>query len=785
MITYFKSLSETSKPYHKDVSEAIKRIKNGNSKDLCNLIRTETDKSKRNELKKGLPAICFSGKFSKRADGSILEHSGFICIDFDGFIDEWAMLDARHKLCSDEYSYSVFTSPSGDGLKVLVRIPKDIKNHKNYFLSLEKHYDMPEFDKTSKNISRVCFESYDPEIYVNELSKEWTNIIVEEHQTFDAATSRQTIKLNDSNEVIRRLLIWWNNNFGLVSGQRNNNTFVLAAALNEYGISRADTTRVLSDFQSDGFPMSEINVIIESAYKNIESHGTKFYEDTEKIDNIVNLVKQGVPEEEVVKMHGDVAKSVVSNMSHSSGFWSKSSKGIVKHVNHMYKDFLEMNGYYKYYIGKSFVFVKIGNNIISDAFEDIIKDHVLSYLYDLDDKSIYNYFADKTKLFKDDHLSFLNSITPNIMKDTEETAYLYYKNCAVKVTKDSVSTIDYMSIDGYIWQKQCIDRDFHVTDFSDCEYKKFITNIGGNEPDRIRSIESTAGYLLHSHKPASYCPAVIINDEVISDNPEGGTGKGIYVSAINHMKKGVIIDGKSFSFQKSFPYQRVSADTQILVFDDVNRYFDFERLFSIITEGITLEKKNKDEIHIPFADSPKIIITTNYAIKGAGNSFERRKWELEFAQHYNKNHTPSDEFGHQLFTGWSKEEWLKFDNYMISNLQMYLSKGLRKSKFKNLRERKFIAETSMDFYEWAKDRYNEKTKVGSEVLGQDLYQHFINQNPDYGPRGKYTLALNKFYHWIQLYGEYMYNIAPTKYRSAQGMMIRFDIKHNEQIDMNF
>ena len=785
MITYFKTLSDTSKPYFRDVSEAIKRIKEGNSKTLCELVRSEEDKSKRNELKKGLPAICFSGKFSKRSDASILEHSGYICIDFDGFIDEWAMLDARHKLCNDIYSYCVFTSPSGDGLKVLVKIPKDAKNHKNYFLSLEKHYNMAEFDTTSKNISRVCFESYDPEIYVNEFSDTWSNIIVEEHQTFDAATSRQTIKLNNPNEIIRRLMIWWNNNFGLVAGQRNNNTFVLAAAFNEYGISKSEALSTLSTFQSDGFTIGEITVIVDSAYKNSEAHGTKFYEDTEKIDNIVNMVKQGVPTEDVTKIHGDIAKSVISNIEYSNEFWAKSSKGIVKHVNHMYKDFLESNGYYKYYIGKSFVFVRIGNNIISDAFEDIIKDHVLKYLYELDDKSIYNYFADKTKLFKDDHLSFLDSISPKIVRDTEDTAHIYFRNCAVKVTKDKIETIDYMNIDGYIWQKQCIDRDFSIVEHSDCEFKRFINNIGGNEPDRIRSIESTAGYLLHSHKPASFCPAVIINDEVISDNPEGGTGKGIYVSAINYMKKGVIIDGKGFSFQKSFPYQRVSADTQILVFDDVNRYFDFERLFSIITEGITLEKKNKDEIKLEFEDSPKIIITTNYAIKGAGNSFERRKWELEFAQHYSKNHTPQDEFGHQLFTGWSKEEWLKFDNYMISNLQMYLKKGLRKSKFKNLRERKFIAETSMDFYEWAKDRYNEKTKVGSEVLGQDLYQHFINQNPDYSPRGKYTLALNKFYHWIHLYGEFMYNTPPVKYRSAQGMMIKFNIKHDEQTDLGF
>ena len=49
---------------------------------------------------------------------------------------------------------------------------------------------------------------------------------------------------------------------------------------------------------------------------------------------------------------------------------------------------------------------------------------------------------------------------------------------------------------------------------------------------------------------------------------------------------------------------------------------------AVVTEGLTLEKKNKDAIKIPFSKSPKVAITTNYAIKGKGSSFERRKWEL-------------------------------------------------------------------------------------------------------------------------------------------------------------
>ena len=51
--------------------------------------------------------------------------------------------------------YSVFISPSGNGLKVIVKIPNDSENHVNYFTALEHHFNSPYFDKMCKNISRV------------------------------------------------------------------------------------------------------------------------------------------------------------------------------------------------------------------------------------------------------------------------------------------------------------------------------------------------------------------------------------------------------------------------------------------------------------------------------------------------------------------------------------------------------------------------------------------------------------------------------------------------------
>jgi len=790
MITYFKSATDTLHPFYRSVDFAIDRIREGKSKDIVEKVRSYSEKSDRNTFKKKLPAICFSGKFAKRDSSSIIEHSGFICIDFDSFIDEWAMLDYRDVLIKDKYSYAVFVSPSGDGLKVLVKIPKDPANHKNYFLSLEKYYNVPEFDQQCKDISRVCYESYDPDIYVNKDSEIWTDILTEDHTVFEIKTSRNTIKLENNNEVVRRLLIWWNREFGMVQGQKNNNLFVLASALNEFGIPEGEARDVLLSYDEGGKDKEIIN-ILRSAYKNVAQHATKFYEDTEKIDAIKTMAKKGVPTQELITLNGsistDVVQSIASdvNSEDPTVFWSKNSKGIVTHINHLYKDYLELEGYYKYYPagGKNFVFIRVMNNTISDTTDDMIKDHILDMLYGMDDKSIYNYFADKTKLFKEDHLSFLSKIEPKFVRDNIDTAYLYYRNCAVKVTSKGYEKVDYMDIDGYVWEKQKIDRDFDYFDCDDAIFKQFVDRVSGSDDTRMLSIESTIGYLMHSYKPPGYCPAVIINDEVISDNPEGGTGKGMLVNAVSQLKRNVIIDGKGFSFTKSFPYQRVSADTQILTFDDANRNFEFERLFSVITEGITLEKKNKDEIHIPFADSPKIVITTNYAIKGTGNSFERRKWELELAQHYHKDYTPEHEFGQQLFTDWDKNEWLKFDNYMISNLQLYLSRGLIKSKFKNLKERHLIASTSFDFVEWCKDPNNDYTKAYAEYLCQSIYNNFVETNPDYSPRGKYPLLQRKFYAWLDEWGAYRYNVKPKTYRGANGKMIRFDVKLPEQKSM--
>ena len=118
-------------------------------------------------------------------------------------------------------------------------------------------------------------------------------------------------------------------------------------------------------------------------------------------------------------------------------FWTKNDKGTIKIVHVLFKLFLEENGFYKYCPegSKNYVFVKVTNNLIDHTSEKEIKDFILEHLIDLDDISIYNYFADNTRFFKDEFLTLLSSIDVYFIEDTKNTSYLYYKNCAVKITK--------------------------------------------------------------------------------------------------------------------------------------------------------------------------------------------------------------------------------------------------------------------------------------------------------------------------------------------------------------
>ena len=121
------------------------------------------------------PAVTFSGTFSgtgKAEDINIM--SGLIVLDFDHIKN---LPEVRQKLENDNNTFLLFVSPSGDGLKVVVKhgLTDPLKWQYLYF-ELENYYLNTfglETDKSGKDISRMCFLPYIDSLYQNDKSTVW------------------------------------------------------------------------------------------------------------------------------------------------------------------------------------------------------------------------------------------------------------------------------------------------------------------------------------------------------------------------------------------------------------------------------------------------------------------------------------------------------------------------------------------------------------------------------------------------------------------------------------
>ncbi|HEU0273181.1 MAG TPA: BT4734/BF3469 family protein [Candidatus Udaeobacter sp.] len=170
MVSTFQRATDTE-PQDHDVETILSAIRaGGKSKQLIERIRKVAwDKAGAAQLKGKLPAFTWSGRFTKRSNDALVEHSGLICADLDNLGDELPIV--RAQLESSPYVWVIFLSPSGTGLKVIFRVPADVARHAGSFRAIEKHVmelTGKQIDQACKDVARLCFMSYDPDIYIND-----------------------------------------------------------------------------------------------------------------------------------------------------------------------------------------------------------------------------------------------------------------------------------------------------------------------------------------------------------------------------------------------------------------------------------------------------------------------------------------------------------------------------------------------------------------------------------------------------------------------------------------
>lgn len=273
MVTIYKNIFDRD-PNYITVKNALSRIQSGRSMSTISEIRQTLSKEKADKLKQNLPSVCFSGKFTERKDDKLIQHSGYLVLDFDEVDNVQQKKSIMSKI---PYIYACWVSPRGNGIKALVKIA-DGKKHRDHFESLKELF--PEIDKSGINVSRVCYESYDPEIYINE-----------EAITFTATKKTEYIELNkkvdEYAEIFKNLLVWLTNKGdAFVTGERNLFIFKLSSACCRYGIDIFSAENlIVSEFVNSGsdFQRGEALRTIKSAYKT-NAFGTATFEKGQLIE---------------------------------------------------------------------------------------------------------------------------------------------------------------------------------------------------------------------------------------------------------------------------------------------------------------------------------------------------------------------------------------------------------------------------------------------------------------------------------------------------------------------
>lgn len=177
--SFFKKPISNVYPYRTiNILQVVHLIQSEIYKDITKIINAEPDKDKRKKLKDpNLDYVTFAGVFKRRANNQILKQSGLCAIDVDDFKTDISTLKSR--LSKDPYIFVLSNSPSGQGLKPIIKVPLGIEEYPQYAMGFYKYLNekygigIEHLDTGTREISRATYLCHDPECVFNPNSKVW------------------------------------------------------------------------------------------------------------------------------------------------------------------------------------------------------------------------------------------------------------------------------------------------------------------------------------------------------------------------------------------------------------------------------------------------------------------------------------------------------------------------------------------------------------------------------------------------------------------------------------
>lgn len=262
----------------RNLLEILQEIKSDKYQSEVNSIRYalhKGDEKTADVIKCSLKGFTMSGTFgTSRTKTNLNTYSQIIGLDFDHI--PFTELYTLVKLINDcKYTFASYISPSGEGIKVFIKINANATQHAityNQVATFYKNLSGYDFDAKCKDITRLCFVSYDPEIYINEAATVFD--VQEEAIPLPKEQKIQTTTFEATDTLLDKCLKFTEQKEQYQNGNRNNFIHLFASNANRFGIYQVDTL----DYCTTNFDLDEkeIKASIQSAYKNQSADFAKF-----------------------------------------------------------------------------------------------------------------------------------------------------------------------------------------------------------------------------------------------------------------------------------------------------------------------------------------------------------------------------------------------------------------------------------------------------------------------------------------------------------------------------
>ena len=278
-ISIFKNF--VNKVEDKPLIEILNDIKNGTHKTNIEAIRTninDDNKDEADQLKKQLLAFTVTGTFTNgRSINKIETYSQYVILDIDKLSD--AQLQTIVNLSHiAPYTYASFVSPSGYGIKIIVKVNATQEHHKEAYNQVVDYYEQAlkiDIDTSGSDICRLCFMSYDEKCFIKEDADTFK---VQFKTTEEVETNKKYSEANNNqlsiDELLDHCLKFTEQKEQYFEGNRNNFIYLFASNACRFGIQETDAL----NFCITNFDLNEdeINSSVKSAYKNNFQDFAKF-----------------------------------------------------------------------------------------------------------------------------------------------------------------------------------------------------------------------------------------------------------------------------------------------------------------------------------------------------------------------------------------------------------------------------------------------------------------------------------------------------------------------------